>query len=170
MTGLTTEPNISDWDFEALVFNWHKLLLDPNTSRSQTMLSIIEEEWQYREVEIDLDADCPWEGLTDNPNQGLLSVLGYHVGITQSQPVTLRHKILQRAVVAQLPIVHSQSYMVGWGKQHSRKRKAKIVGTISRFIEQKGTYAAYGQAVKNWTKDLHMTESLFHSYEATGVH
>ena len=164
---LTAERIVSDWDFETLVSNWHKSLLDLNTSRGEKVLSAIEEEWQYREVGIDLDADCPWEGPTDNPNQGLLSVLGYYVGITQSQPVKLRYKILQRAVVAQLPIVHSQSYMLGWGKQHSRKRKAKIVGTISRFIEQKSTYAAYEQAVKNWTKDLRMTESLFHSYGAT---
>jgi hypothetical protein len=153
---------VPDWNFETLVSSWHESLLDTNMARGIENLSAIEDEWRYREIDINLEAECPWEGLTDNPSQGLLSVLGYHVGITQSQPPKLRHKILQRIVVAELPIVYSQSYMLEWGKPNSLKRKAKTISTISRFIEQKSTYKVYGQAVEIWMQDLRVIEGILH--------
>ncbi len=120
----TEEQDVVDWDFETLMLNWHKSLLDPNKKRADKKLSTIEEEWQYREVDIEHDADYPWEVPTDGPNQGLLSALGYQVGITQDQPIKLRHKILLRVVTARLPIVHSHSYMLEWGRPAKEQRSS----------------------------------------------
>ena len=152
-----------DLDFDSLVSLWQQSLLDANVREAEMRLSAIEEEWQYREVDIDLEAEFPWESAGDTPSQGMLSLLGYNVGITCSQSVGLRHKILQRLVSAKLPIVHPQSYMSEWGAPETRKRKAKIVSTICRFIEEKSKYNVYQQAILNWIKDLKMIELYCHS-------
>jgi len=146
-----------------LVLLWQQSLLDTNVQEAEMKLSAIEEEWQYREVDMDFEAEFPWETAGDTPSQGMLSLLGYYVGITCSQSVGLRHKVLQRLVRAKLPIVHSHSYMSEWGAPETRKRKAKIVSTICRFVEEKSKYKVYQKAIRTWIKDLKMMESYCHS-------
>lgn len=155
---LSIDAQIADMDFESLVSNWHKALLYPAGKDAESLISAIEDEWQYREVDIDLDTECPWELTVDAPNRGLLYALGYQVGVTQNQSVKLRQRILKRIYSAKLPIVHSSSYMVEWGQPMTRKRNTRIAITISNFIEQKSKYRVYDRAIKSWLKDLHIVE------------
>jgi len=155
---LIIDAQLADMDFETLVSNWHKALLYPTGEGAESLISAIEDEWQYREVDIDFDIECPWEFVADCPNRGLLYALGYRVGVTQDQSTKLRHRILQRIYLAKLPIVHSNSYMSEWGQPTTRKRNSRLALNISIFIEQKSKYRVYDRAIKTWLKDLRVVE------------
>lgn len=155
---LIIDTQLADMDFESLVSNWHKALLNPTQEGSENLISAIEDEWQYREVDINLDSECPWEIVADSPNRGLLYALGYQVGVTQDRSAKLRHRILKRIYLAKFPIVHSNSYMAEWGQPATRKRNSRLVLAISNFIEQKSKYQFYDRAIKSWMKDLRVIE------------
>jgi hypothetical protein len=156
------ETKVLDSDFDKLVAAWHNALLNCDRERAEKALNVIEEEWQYREVDISNEEPL-WDTPSDVvPDEGLLGILGYHVGITRRQKAALRQKILLRISVAKLPIVHSLFYMKDWGQPSTRKRKLKIVGTITGYIEQKCKYAIYDNAIRDWRKDLCAVEKKFY--------
>jgi hypothetical protein len=155
------EVNIPDLEFDKLIALWQNALVHQDRENAVKITKRVEEEWQYREV--DIEEEPPWGyEINEVPDQGLLGALGYHVGMIHCQKPKLRQKILLRVVVAKLPIVHSRSYMAEWGRPTSWKRKAKLMGTIRSFIESKFNSASYSKAVKDWSSDLGSLERKYY--------
>jgi hypothetical protein len=155
------EQKMPDFEFEKLVSLWHNALAYSGREKANRLLSSVENEWQYREV--DIVVEPLWDGPPfDAPEQGLLGTLGYHVGVSHGLKSKLRRAILSRIVVAKLPILHSSSYMSEWGKPFSWTRKSKLMRSVANLIEGKHNVPIYKNAVKNWGEDLGFLEKNFY--------
>ncbi len=155
------EQKMPDFEFEKLVSLWHNALAYRDRKKANRLLSSVENEWQYREVNIVVEP--LWDGPPfDAPEQGLLGTLGYHVGVSHGLKSKLRRAILSRIVVAKLPILHSSSYMSEWGRPSSWARKSRLMRSIVNLIEGKHNVPIYKKAVKNWGGDLTFLEKNFY--------
>lgn len=156
---------VSDYSFDHLLSEWHKTLSHQHDPASDQKVEAIEEEWQYREVDIfqpEPDEDeMPWlvSWSEDAFGRGLLGVLGYHIGIARGDKAIFRRRLLARLAVAKLPIVQSPDYMRKWGAPTSNRRRLAILAAVGRLCESKGKHAAYGAAVGEWQSDLRFLQT-----------
>ncbi len=139
---------VAYYDFGKLITLWHNSLTYNDPQMGQAARDIVEQEWTNREVEICVNCNVVV------PETGLLAALGYRVGSTRGLEPKLRWAILERVYNAELPLVHSSSYMAEWGAPNSRQRRSKLVNTLTAFIESKNCRSIYGKAVRDWSADL----------------
>jgi superfamily I DNA/RNA helicase len=87
--------------------------------------------------------------------EGMLSFMGYQVGITSDLTPTERRSILWYVYRGDLPFVLSRSYTEEWGAPASAKRLAKMTITISAFIENaRRRRTDMRVAIAEWQDDL----------------
>jgi hypothetical protein len=63
--------------------------------------------------------------------QGMLSLLGYHVGETLSLHPAVRESVLEYAFECHLPPVNDIAYFEEWGEPRSARRLMKLANTLA---------------------------------------
>jgi len=64
------------------------------------------------------------------PDVGMLTAVGYHVGITQGKSEAVRHKLLDFIMSGTLPPAGSPPYYEEWGEPLSAQRFRKLHRTV----------------------------------------
>ncbi len=91
---------------------------------------------------------------TDWPQEGLLSVMGYHVG-GSGIGVYSRHEILDSIMLKHVPNVQSPEYMQEWGEPKTGTRLKKLANTIASFVRNaKRRTNPPEEAIDDWKNDL----------------
>ena len=127
--------------------------------KAERLLGQIEREWKVRRASARTMQRRNADTFSDGPERGMLTTLGYHVGETNPTDSMLRRRILKRVVLGELPFVHSLEYTASWGRPCSLKRRAKLVRTLSSFIESSSVRRP--KAVREWEADLAYVHSRF---------
>lgn len=94
--------------------------------------------------------------------QGLLSFMGYHVGLKGVRDEN-RRDILDYVYSGKLPRVNSEDYMVEWGEPTTCQRLRKIAESLAAFARnaKRNKTADMQNAIIDWEADLHY---LYHEY------
>ena len=87
------------------------------------------------------------------PRAGMLSFLGYHVGVNGLRADD-RRKILDSAYAGRLPNVNDAQYMQGWGAPASSARLRKIAESIAAFCRNHRRKDPSALSVTEWESDL----------------
>jgi hypothetical protein len=88
--------------------------------------------------------------------QGMLSLLGYHVGETLPLHPSIRERILEYAFEHHLPPVGDVAYFREWGEPQSAHRLQKLANTLAalaRNAKRRDT-AILARAINEWEQDL----------------
>lgn len=98
-----------------------------------------------------------------NLDEGMLSYLGYHVGVTRGVHTSERRNILDRAFAGHLPPVFSPIHMREWSEPSSAARLKKLAECIASFARntKRRENDTLEQAIKEWEQDLNY---LFEKY------
>jgi hypothetical protein len=102
--------------------------------------------------------------LDESPKVGLLSNMGYHVGITGAHK-SERNRILEIVYTASvLPNVDSPEYIKEWGNPASLKRLKKMADTVASSCRNaKGqTHKDMHVAINDWESDLAWLKKTFY--------
>ena len=142
---------IKTWDYPQLSKSYLSLtkkLSDPKNKNSIELLleriSLIRNEWESRK-----EGEGPEYYFI---SEGLLSVMGYKVGINGLKPET-RQKILADVIEGPIPLVGDKGYMSEWGEDGSEDRIRKTANCLYGFSTGKA-HATHSQAIKDWEEDL----------------
>ena len=143
--------NIKTWDELRLSKAYRvycKRLAEPNyvlkEELIEQMINVIKDEWEDRKDR---------EGTKYmSPRNGLLSTMGYKVGI-EGYKEKVRRKVLKDVISGPLPLVGNPDYMKEWGEDNSPKRKQKLRNCLLGFSSGKQHETHY-QAIKDWEDDL----------------
>jgi hypothetical protein len=107
--------------------------------------------------------DIPWR------EEGMLSLLGYHVGKTQPTPPAIRLRILEYTFECDLPPVGDRAYFLEWGKPRTSQGLRKLANTSTALTRnaKRRDQVSYSAAINGWEKDLAFLRnkyyaSLFH--------
>jgi hypothetical protein len=95
--------------------------------------------------------------------QGMLSYVGYKVGISGLDEPTRRHTL--RAVFTQrIPNLVSFQYMQEWGEPNSGKRLKKLAESIAAFTRnaKRNGRASYKSSIEQWEQDLKFLKNEFY--------
>jgi hypothetical protein len=157
-------------------------VLGIGTTDARQAISLIEHEWAKRRNRSDTtyhvkstsekDLLCePAQSTWHWPAEGMLSVLGYHVGNTNGQPKQLRQAILTQIYQGELPPVCSASYMAQWGAPRSAQRLYKLLVTLIAFAknESKLSPQNYCRAIRERLEDIEFLKSRYHAEDFTDV-
>lgn len=88
------------------------------------------------------------------PEKGLLSLLGYRVGV-KGLPQPERQEILDAVYREELPPVDSPEYMAEWGRPSTALRLQKLAESIAALTRNaKRRSADTSNAVEDWEVDL----------------
>lgn len=91
----------------------------------------------------------------DAPSTGLLSYLGYRVGVNGLNPEE-RCGLLDTVYTHRLPQLNSVEYMNDWATPRTAQRLRKMADSIAAFARNaKRQQNAYEQAIADWDDDLH---------------
>ncbi len=87
---------------------------------------------------------------------GMLSYMGYRVGVTQGEDVTVRRQILTEVFEHTLPPVFSRAYMDEWGTVKSAARLRKMAYSIAQFAKniKRRHDSSFDVAIEDWESDL----------------
>jgi hypothetical protein len=88
--------------------------------------------------------------------QGMLSLLGYHVGETLPLYPSIRECILEYAFQHHLPPVGDVTYFREWGEPRSARRLQKLANTLAALTRnaRRRDAAALARAIDEWEQDL----------------
>jgi hypothetical protein len=88
--------------------------------------------------------------------QGMLGVLGYHVGETQPTRQEIRRCILEYAFECDLPPVNDPAYNEEWGEPRTAQRLYKLADTLAALIRnaKRRDAVSMERAVNDWERDL----------------
>jgi hypothetical protein len=89
--------------------------------------------------------------------EGLLKHLGYTVGITRGLPEPERHRILDRAMAANLNLDGQNRFGSDWGNAGEKNRLHKLAQSIAKFIvlhRGRENADSYETAIEQWESDL----------------
>jgi hypothetical protein len=88
--------------------------------------------------------------------QGMLSLLGYHVGETLSLHPSIRESILEYAFEHHLPPVGDVSYFDEWDEPRSAGRLHKLANTLASLTRnaKRRDPLALSRAIGEWEQDL----------------
>jgi len=106
------------------------------------------------------DTDAPGgDGSVDGQHflqEGMLSVLGYRVGVTNGVATPERRQILQEAFEGPLPHVFPRSYMEKWGDRRSARRLHTLADTIAALTRnlKRRRDQRMGDAIRSYEADL----------------
>jgi hypothetical protein len=100
---------------------------------------------------------------TEWPQVGVLSYVGYNVGIN-GQVRSGRQHILQRVFERDLPLVHSPQHMAQWDRTKSATRLKKIAESIASFCRnaKRKQRANMKRAIENYQDDLDWLKKSFY--------
>ena len=84
--------------------------------------------------------------------KGLLSVMGYKVGIEGLKP-EVRRSILADVIGGPIPLVGNPEYMDRWGEDNSNERIRMLSGSLYAFSQGRDP-VTHGQAIQDWESDL----------------
>jgi len=88
--------------------------------------------------------------------QGMLSLLGYHVGEVLPLHPSIRERILEYAFEHHLPPVADVPYFHEWGEPRSARRLQKLANTLAALARnaKRRNAAALARAIDEWEQDL----------------
>ena len=142
---------IKKWDDERLSHGYqlyNKRLDEPNyllkREELESIIELIRDEWGSRSSH---DGNYSW------PREGLLSVMGYRVGITAGIKEDTRRRILKDVISGPLPLVGNKGYMAEWGEDGSNRRIKKTKDCLKGFIHGK-QHLNHDVALQEWMNDL----------------
>ena len=92
----------------------------------------------------------------DLPEIGMLSVMGYHVGVTKGKTDEVRIDIMKSIIKGPLPFVGSIQYMNEWGKD-KKERFRKLRNVLWGLRAKSSTEME--EAIKDWTHDIEWLDS-----------
>lgn len=133
----------------ALREHWLEMI---RTHNSGTAESSDEVEWPRYAVASRSQA---LSGVVFPHEQGMLSFMGYQVGMTSPLTDEDRRAILRYVFYGELPTVMSAAYTAEWGPPASAKRFSKLRITISTFVENAMRRRTDMRiAIMEWKSDL----------------
>tara|TARA_Y100000590_G_scaffold447983_1_gene584005 strand:- start:140 stop:613 length:474 start_codon:yes stop_codon:yes gene_type:complete len=142
---------IKDWDDERLSHGYqlyNKRLDEPRyilkREELESRIRLIRDEWGSRSSN---------EGNYSWPERGLLSVMGYRVGITEGIKEGIRRRILKDVISGPLPLVGNSGYMAEWGEDGSNERIEKTKNCLKGFVHGR-QHLDHDIAIQDWTTDL----------------
>jgi hypothetical protein len=96
--------------------------------------------------------------------QGMLDVLGYHVGETKPTPRDIRRCILQYAFECHLPPLSDRHYFLEWGKPQSARRLKKLSNTLAALTRnaKRRDVISYATAINDWEGDLALLHERYY--------
>jgi hypothetical protein len=123
--------------------------------------------WARQSNELDDDNWFQWPS-TDAPGgrgqvvhevmqpDGMLSYMGYRVGVTNGEDVTIRRHILTEVFEHTLPPVFSRAYMDEWSTVKSAARLRKMANSIAQFAKniKRRHDSSFDVAIEDWESDL----------------
>ncbi|USI79081.1 hypothetical protein [Sphingopyxis sp. USTB-05] len=144
---------------------------DPNAANvvdARRRLYLIEAEWDRRHALKPGDPDYfPWPSTDINPSSsdgnaierreiGMLSYLGYHVGLGSQLTGSQRTRLLGQIFTMRLPPLNGLDYMRDWGAPRTGPRLRKIAENIASFAKNaKGkNHPSMDTAISHWEDDL----------------
>lgn len=143
-----------------------------NVPRANEAIGMLEREWQRRALASDFfvwprSFVAPGSGTLDSidaPEQGIFSALGYRVGKTLGQPVTVRLFILDYIFSRTLPPLNGPLYMMKWSKPGSPLRLQSMAYFLARtsWNAQRRTSQDLTQAISDWTHDLEYLKGRYY--------
>jgi hypothetical protein len=88
--------------------------------------------------------------------QGMLDLLGYHVGATQPTPADVRWQILKYVFEDHLPPLTDVAYFRQWDAPRSAARLRKLANTVAALARnaRRRDARAYARAIGDWENDL----------------
>ena len=88
------------------------------------------------------------------PQDGMLSAVGYHVGIVQGKSEAIRHKLLDYIMTGTLPPAGSPPYYEEWGEPLTQQRYRKLHRVITVQASSNDHFENREKAVSEWRNDL----------------
>jgi len=140
----------------------------PDIAAARERLLAIEAEWARRASMAPNHPDYfPWP-TTDAPNGGgdvkagdwqeigMLSYLGYHVGVTSALSTAQRRRLLIHVFNMRLPPLNGVAYMRSWGTPETGPRLKKIAEAIAAFARnaKRRRNPRLAEAIRQWEDDL----------------
>ena len=160
-------------DTLAIFSNSLRVLASPGKRRLHTsakrVLAIIDKEWARRsKQQIPSDGFFKWPSTEAPggdgqlfaigwPEEGLLALMGYHVGQTSDLGSPVRRELLARIFSGQLPPVVSPGYMLEWSKPGTSLRLRKLAESIASFTrnaKRRRRSTGLADAISDWEDDL----------------
>jgi len=141
---------IKNWSLEQLsnsfqVFQKKEPKNDEELQKQKDRIKAVQSEWESRKK-----GESPeYYSMVAN---GLLSVMGYKVGIEGLKPEA-RRSILAAVIEGPIPLVGRPEYMDRWGKDNSSERVRMVTGSLYAFSQNRDP-VTHQQAIKDWEEDL----------------
>jgi hypothetical protein len=137
--------------FQELRAHWRMLVA--------RMTDSVEPEWPEHAVARRSDA---LSGKMFPYEKGMLSFMGYQVGMTSFLTPIQRREILAYVYLGKLPRVTSAAYTNQWGEPRTPTRLAKLKRTLRGFIRNAQRRGGnMGIAIQEWQDDLNFIEERF---------
>lgn len=148
----------------------------PDVAAARERLLAIEAEWARRaSMAPDHPDYFPWPS-TDAPagdkdvavenweEIGILSYLGYHVGITDQLSTAQRRRLLNHVFSMRLPPLNGVAYMRSWGSPNTGSRLKKIAESIAAFTRnaKRRRNPQLVECVRKWEDDLLYLRKAFY--------
>ncbi|MBZ0227053.1 MAG: hypothetical protein K8F58_01170 [Bauldia sp.] len=168
---LTRLPKMTPQEIANVRFNAHRKL-DQSAHpawrfAALVTLAAIRGFWARQSNELDDDNWFQWPS-TDAPGgrgqvdhevmqpDGMLSYMGYRVGVTNGEDVTIRRHILTEVFEHTLPPVFSRAYMDEWSTVKSAARLRKMANSIAQFAKniKRRHDSSFDVAIEDWESDL----------------
>jgi superfamily I DNA/RNA helicase len=129
--------------------HWRNMIRSPNASDDENS---DEAEWPSHAVRSQSEA---LSGKVFPHEQGMLSFMGYQVGMTSPLTDSERRAILRYVFHGHLPTVVSAGYTAEWGTPASATRYSKLRAVLSTFIENAMRRRIdMSVAIAEWQQDL----------------
>lgn len=152
---------------------------DPNAANvvdARRRVDLIEAEWDRRHALKPGDPDFfPWPSTDINPSSisgnaierreiGMLSYLGYHVGLGSQLIGSQRTRLLGQIFTMRLPPLNDLDYMRDWGSPRTGPSLRKIAENIASFVKNaKGrNLPSLETAISHWEDDLRYLRRKFY--------
>lgn len=149
----------------------------PNVIDARRRLDLIEAEWDRRQALKPGDPDYfAWPSTDINPSSrsgkaierreiGMLSYLGYHVGLGSQLTASQRTRLLGQIFTMRLPPLNGLDYMRDWGAPRTGPRLRKIAESIASFakITKGRNHPAMETAISHWEDDLRHLRIQFYN-------
>ena len=116
---------------------------------AERIIDSIQTEWAHR-----LIAFRAGKYKATTPQDGMLSAVGYHVGIVQGKSEPVRHKLLDYIITGTLPPAGSPPYYEEWGEPLSKTRYRKLHRVITVQASSNDHFENRDKAVTEWRNDL----------------
>ena len=113
------------------------------------IIDTIQLEWSKRLIEF---RTGNYKATT--PQDGMLSAVGYHVGIVQGKSEAIRHKLLDYIMTGTLPPAGSPPYYEEWGEPLSKQRYRKLHRVITVQASSNEHFENRDVAIGEWREDL----------------